>query len=138
MQDWTAHDLDAAIETLKKLLPDQPAKTSTIVPRVQQSIDVLTEWSSHIRSPAPEDIEGVRDIVLKALPTFVYYSSYGNLDSEIYLPHVVQNLERKDLGAKEAAKARMGTALRPVRAVRQLRLDSLTVAGIRTPAPGAN
>ncbi len=106
MQDWTAHELDAAIETLKALLPDQPAKTSTIVPRVQQSIDVLTEWSSHIRLPAPEDIEGVRDIVLKALPTFVYYSNYGNLDSEIYLPHVVQNLERKDLGAKEAAKAR--------------------------------
>ncbi|KHJ61696.1 hypothetical protein NCPPB3923_17400 [Burkholderia glumae] len=79
-QDWTAHELDAAIETLKALLPDQPAKTSTIVPRVQQTVDVLTEWSSHIRSPAPEDIEGVRDIVLKALPTFVYYSNYGNLD----------------------------------------------------------
>jgi energy-coupling factor transporter ATP-binding protein EcfA2 len=105
-QDWTAQDLDAAIESLKKLLPDQPAKTSTIVPRMQQTIDVLTSWLSHIRSPAPEDIEGVRDLVLKALPKFVYYSNYGNLDSEIYLPHVVQNLERKDLGAKEAAKAR--------------------------------
>lgn len=105
-QDWTAQDLDGAIESLKKLLPDQPAKTSTIVPRMQQTIDALTAWSSHIKSPAPEDIEGVRDLVLEALPKFVYYSNYGNLDSEIYLPHVVQNLERKDLGAKEAAKAR--------------------------------
>lgn len=105
-QDWTAQDLDAGIESLKKLLPDQPAKTSTIVPRMQQTIDALTAWSSHIKSPAPEDIEGVRDLVLEALPKFVYYSNYGNLDSEIYLPHVVQNLERKDLGAKEAAKAR--------------------------------
>lgn len=105
-QDWIAHDLDAAIKSLRRLLPDQPAKTSTIVPRMQQTLDVLTEWWSQVTSPAPEDIEGVRDLVLKNLPKFVYYSNYGNLDSEIYLPHVVQNLERKDLGAKEAAKAR--------------------------------
>lgn len=90
-QDWTAQDLDTAIESLKKLLPDQPAKTSTIIPRVQQSIDVLAGWLAHIRSPAPEEIEGVVDAVLEALPKFVYYSNYGNLDSEIYLPHVVQN-----------------------------------------------
>lgn len=105
-QEWSASDLDAVIESLKKLVPDQPAKTSTIVPRVQQTIDVLTEWLSHIRSPAPEGIEGVQELVLESLPKFVYYSNYGNLDSEIYLPHVVQNLQRKDLGAKEAAKAR--------------------------------
>lgn len=105
-QDWATHDLDAAIGSLKKLLPDQPAKTSMIVPRMQQTIDSFTGWLSQIKSPAPEDISEVRDIVLEALPKFVYYSNYGNLDSEIYLPHVVQNLERKDLGAKEAAKAR--------------------------------
>ena len=44
--------------------------------------------------------------MVKAIPKFVYYSNYGNLDSEIYLPHVVDNLKRTDLGAKEAAKAR--------------------------------
>ncbi|WP_107496444.1 AAA family ATPase [Thalassobius sp. I31.1] len=40
------------------------------------------------------------------LPKFVYYSNYGNLDAQIYLPHVVENLSRDDLGGKEAAKAR--------------------------------
>lgn len=40
------------------------------------------------------------------LPKFVYYSNYGNLDAQIYLPHVVDNLRRNDLGQKEAAKAR--------------------------------
>lgn len=40
------------------------------------------------------------------LPKFVYYSNYGNLDAQIYLPHVVENLGRDDLGAKEAAKTR--------------------------------
>ena len=44
--------------------------------------------------------------MVNAIPPFVYYSNYGNLDSEIYLPHVVENLARQDLGAKEAAKAR--------------------------------
>ncbi|MGY0620593.1 AAA family ATPase [Lysobacter sp. A378] len=105
-QDCAAHDVDAIIESLKRCLPDPPAKTSAIVPRAQQTIEVLRRWLSQLRLPAPEDIDGVRNLVLKELPKFVYYSNYGNLDSEIYLPHVVQNLERKDLGAKEAAKAR--------------------------------
>ena len=41
------------------------------------------------------------------MPSFVYYSNYGNLDDQIYLPHVIENLERKEeLSAKERAKAR--------------------------------
>lgn len=42
----------------------------------------------------------------KHLPKFVYYSNYGNLDAQIYLPRVVEDLKRTDLGTKEAAKAR--------------------------------
>ena len=45
-------------------------------------------------------------IIRENLPKFVFYSTYGNLDSEIYLPHVIQNLVRNDLGAREQAKAR--------------------------------
>lgn len=105
-QDWSKTELSQGIASLTKLLPEQPAKTSTIVPRLQQTIDTLSGWLAQVKAPAPEDVEGVADLVLGALPKFVYYSNYGNLDSEIYLPHVVQNLERKDLGAKEAAKAR--------------------------------
>ena len=36
----------------------------------------------------------------------MYYSNYGNLDSEIYLPYVIANMSRKGLGSKEEAKAR--------------------------------
>lgn len=46
------------------------------------------------------------DYMNSILPTFVYYSDYGNLDSEIYLPHVIDNFEREDLGEKERAKSR--------------------------------
>lgn len=45
-------------------------------------------------------------IIEAHLPTFVYYSDYGNLDSEIYLPHVIDNFRRTDLGEKERAKSR--------------------------------
>lgn len=51
----------------------------------------------------PEDF---KNVVLNALPKFVYYSDYGNIDSEIYLPHVIENFGRTDLGQKERAKSR--------------------------------
>ncbi len=45
-------------------------------------------------------------LFLDQLPRFVYYSEYGNLDAEIYLPHVIQNSTRQDLGLKEQSKVR--------------------------------
>jgi hypothetical protein len=56
--------------------------------------------------PHPAQSDDVQQLLLQNLPKFVYYSNYGNLDSEIYLPHVIQNLKRDDLGQKESAKAR--------------------------------
>lgn len=50
--------------------------------------------------------EDCKKIILSNLPKFVYYSDYGNLDSEIYLPHVIENFQRDDLGERERAKAR--------------------------------
>lgn len=102
-----AEPLIATIRTsIKNLLPETPAKTSAIVPRVEQACDRLAAIIALLTAPDPAEKDGVLAAVLAAMPTFVYYSNYGNLDSEIYLPHVVQNLERKDLGAREAAKAR--------------------------------
>lgn len=90
-------------------VPASPPKHSTLVPRLQQFAQQVDDWVSAVGKPLPGDIKEVRDKVIENLPTFVYYSNYGNLDSEIYLPHVVDNLEREKsqaLGAKEAAKAR--------------------------------
>ncbi len=44
--------------------------------------------------------------IMRIIPKFVYYSDYGNLDSEIYLPHVIANFTRNDLGERERAKTR--------------------------------
>jgi predicted ATP-dependent endonuclease of OLD family len=48
----------------------------------------------------------IQEQILKAIPKFVYYSDYGNLDSEIYLPHVIANFKRTDLGERERLKVR--------------------------------
>lgn len=101
-----ASELKVLVAVLKKLLPEEHAKSSVIIPRLTQAIEALEEMVQLLSRPAPEQREKVFETVIRAMPKFVYYSNYGNLDSEIYLPHVVENLKRQDLGAKEAAKAR--------------------------------
>ncbi|HEY5367920.1 MAG TPA: AAA family ATPase [Hanamia sp.] len=48
----------------------------------------------------------VRKKVLARIPSFVYYSDYGNLDSEIFLPRVIEDFKRTDLGESARAKVR--------------------------------
>lgn len=104
--ELSAVDLRALKESIDGLIPQEPAKTSVIVPAVKQLSEQLQEALSLALSVQPGAREGVLELVVSAIPSFVYYSNYGNLDSEIYLPHVVDNLKRNDLGAREAAKAR--------------------------------
>lgn len=58
------------------------------------------------QAPTAEKGPSLSSFFRKRLPKFVYYSNYGNLDAQIYLPRVVEDLKRTDLGTKEAAKAR--------------------------------
>ncbi|MBT8167621.1 AAA family ATPase [Falsiruegeria litorea] len=98
--------LRSVIDSVNALVPTEPAETCIIVPMLKQLSDELNESLQNMLTPPPGELEGVVEAVVAAIPPFVYYSNYGNLDSEIYLPHVVQNLARDDLGSKEAAKAR--------------------------------
>jgi len=102
----TPGEVKAIEQKITKLLPTESAKTSAIVPTTAQLADELSAIHATISAPQPGEREGVLEAVVSAIPSFVYYSNYGNLDSEIYLPHVVENLKREDLGSKEAAKAR--------------------------------
>ena len=105
-ENLEAEQLSATIQAVDALIPAKPAATSIIVPMVQQLSSELDDQWSLLSKPLPGQVQAVIDAVVEAMPPFVYYSNYGNLDSEIYLPHVVENLARDDLGAKEAAKAR--------------------------------
>ena len=91
-------------ENVNALVPKKIRKTSLIIPIVKQFRERIKLQIEQITTNGPN--KTVSANIVHALPSFVYYSNYGNLDSEIYLPHVVQNLDREDLGKKEAAKAR--------------------------------
>ena len=101
-----AADFDSLFEKIKALYNAEHAKSRVIHPRIAQSIVDLEKTSRIFHRPDPTKVQGLWDKFKKEMPVFLYYSNYGNLDSEIYLPHVVENLAREGLGVKEAAKAR--------------------------------
>lgn len=106
VETQSSDSLRPILERLKKLVPSEPAKTSLVIPRLLQVLEEVEGMIQRLSLPEPGSVEEVITAVIAALPKFVYYSNYGNLDSEIYLPHVVVNLKRADLGPREGAKAR--------------------------------
>jgi hypothetical protein len=82
------------------------ATKNGVLPRFERVCSEVAALRKEVEGLPPSEIEAVRKLVLEQMPKFVYYSNYGNLDSEIYLPHVIQNMTREGLGAKEQAKAR--------------------------------
>lgn len=96
------------LEQMQKLLPvvEGMAKTSAIGPRYAQLRADLDAIHDELSVELPNEIQEALDLAWKEVPAFVYYTNYGNLDSEIYLPHVIENMKRDDLGAKEQAKVR--------------------------------
>ncbi len=106
-----APDTDLGIDDVRALKTTLAAAAETqqsgTVGASAAALDaLLAEMETSITKPRPSDVEALKQGLLQHLPAFVYYSNYGNLDSEIYLPHVIQNLKRKDIQGKEAAKAR--------------------------------
>ena len=91
---------------LRSLRPSKLMKTSTLVAELNRSISTLTKLITTLKRTPPSQNQKARSIAWEAIPPFVYYSQYGNLDSEIYLPHVIDNLGRDDLGVKDEARVR--------------------------------
>ncbi|MGY6548751.1 MAG: AAA family ATPase [Roseinatronobacter sp.] len=102
----TANDLRLARNSVAALIPEDPPATSKVVAVLRELQKMLGQQMAAMMAPDPAARDELRRAVISRLPRFVYYSNYGNLDSEIYLPHVVENMGRGDLGAKETAKAR--------------------------------
>ena len=92
--------------SLLSVARDSEAKTSKIVPVYDDAIAQAEALLAKLKHPEPTSVEGVWELVKSDMPKFVFYASYGNLDSEIYLPHVIENIEREDLGERESAKSR--------------------------------
>lgn len=93
-------------KTLGGVRTDDAPKTSTLVPRFTRLTEEINGFVVAVSQEHPNENKEARQLVVNHLPKFVYYSNYGNLDSEIYLPHVIENMSRQGLGSKEEAKAR--------------------------------
>jgi hypothetical protein len=104
--DMVDEDTFDAIREKLRVPNAEGTPKSSIAPRFARLKEDIEELAKHITRPHPNESEDARKTISALLPTFVYYSNYGNLDSEIYLPHVIENMKREDLGSKEAAKAR--------------------------------
>lgn len=102
--------LSESLEKIQSILHDvdttNATKRSTIEPRLGQVLDSIDEIVLAVTKPHPQESQEARKLIRQNLPAFVYYSNYGNLDSEIYLPHVIENMSRENLGNREGAKAR--------------------------------
>ena len=89
-----------------KTISAKQMQTSTIRPIIADLCVYFSTLSKGFDQPNPSVNEEVRITVFSNMPKFVYYSNYGNLDSEIYLPHVIDNMSRDDLSGIAEAKAR--------------------------------
>jgi predicted ATPase len=100
--------LDELTELTKLFLgtTSSALKGSTIAPLMTQAKQKIEDLKTSLNKPAPHTIPEVLKLITAKIPSFVYYSNYGNLDSEIYLPHVIQNINRNDLSGSVEAKTR--------------------------------
>ena len=116
------------LEQLSQLAETEELLSYSHTPDLIQGINDLTEYESaladsNLYTPFTELLEilnsiydqlnippisetDIPNLIINELPTFVYYSNYGNLDSEIYLPNVISDLDRTDISGVAATKAR--------------------------------
>lgn len=98
--------LGSARDWLARVDLEKASSRSAMVPHFASAIEALSILIDDATVAHPNTVAEATDLILERLPKFVYYSNYGNLDSEIYLPHVIQNMRRVGLGSRETAKAR--------------------------------
>ena len=83
------------------------AVASEIFPKYEGFKKSLQDCFSVLKDVNPANSEDIRKLMLAEMPSFVYYSNYGNLDAQIYLPHVVKLLNGEKIpGFDNDAKVR--------------------------------
>ena len=88
------------------VLKAKSMQKSEILPQYSRIQEDINTFNNNFVSKDPSDDTEVFSIIKDNIPKFVYYSNYGNLDSEIYLPHVIDNMNRNDLPNAMEAKTR--------------------------------
>lgn len=100
-------DVEKAISEIQNLLDSNFSRKKNIPDFFSKNISKNLQFFIDAFNAKPiNTTEAIRQKVLKSIPKFVYYSDYGNLDSEIFLPRVIEDLERTDLSESARAKVR--------------------------------
>ncbi len=102
----TKVDIEKILSRLNSLLAEFGKKQNLPEVFIKHLITPLKKIHDSFDGKSIDTTPEIRSYILKNLPKFVYYSDYGNLDSEIYLPRVIEDLERTDLTESARAKAR--------------------------------
>lgn len=98
--------LQSIIDCIESVDLIKASKTGGLIEVKEHGIDALREQLEEISADSPSAVELACEATLEMMPTFIYYSNYGNLDGQIYLPRVIEDMKRGDLAEKEAAKVR--------------------------------
>lgn len=95
--------------TINQFLPSgiTQSASSEIYPHFKYVVDSIRDNLALLNPVDPADIPEVNSLMVKELPSFVYYSNYGNLDAQIYLPHAVKWLKGEEVpGIDYSSKVR--------------------------------
>lgn len=99
----------ADFDEIKKKYPSgiSQSATSEIYPALQNTQKAISNAFAVLNKVNPTDNGEAQKLMIAEMPSFVYYSSYGNLDAQIYLPHAIKWLnDEKVAGIDNSAKVR--------------------------------
>lgn len=99
-------DVVSIIESILDIKPSE-MKTSSINPRLIELQSKIKQQMDIYNQPDINHMDEATSLVMESLPKFVYYANYGNLDSEIYLPRVIEDFRSgREMSEKSLAKQR--------------------------------
>jgi predicted ATP-dependent endonuclease of OLD family len=105
--DLSKYDIDDIIEAVKLFIDKNFGKKKNLPDffnaNLLNQLNKVSEAFNGIQVSIPDETQ---KLILQNIPKFVYYSDYGNLDSEIFLPRVIEDFERKGLSESARAKVR--------------------------------
>ena len=111
LMDYPNSDIESIEEIVNKLSDCSASieiKTSTTKRKLSALIDDLKTIIILSNEPSLSSNTELTKKIAELMPKYVYYSNYGNLDSRIFLPRVIEdrNRNRNDLTEKEKAQIR--------------------------------
>jgi predicted ATPase len=95
-------------ENIKSIfVATKQAVTSEIIQKYEAMKANIAKEFAILNPVNPTNSTEAHQLMLKEIPSFVYYSNYGNLDAQIYLPHTVKLLNGEKVeGFDNEAKVR--------------------------------